>query len=140
MRSAFLALSLLFVAAFTPGSQDSASMIAALQGTWAITHVNGRALSSLGQQSSIMFVRDAYTVTTNGQVKERGTFKIDVTKKPMAIDMRITEGLAAGRTQIGVIQVLNDTLTFKTNTIGSPERPTDFRADPSYVLFVAKKT
>lgn len=121
------------------GPQDAAGMIAAMQGTWTISHVNGQALASLGQKSSIAFTRDTYTVTTNGQVKERGTFKINGTTKPMQIDMRITEGIAAGSTQIGVIQVVNATLTLKTNTIGTPKRPTDFKAEPWYVLFVAQK-
>jgi uncharacterized protein (TIGR03067 family) len=121
------------------GPHDAAGMIAALQGSWTITHVNGQSLAGLGQNSSITFTRDAYTVTTNGQVKERGLMKIDGTTKPMQIDMRITEGMAAGKTQVGVIQVVNTTMTLKTNAIGTPKRPTDFKAEPSYVLFVAQK-
>ena len=114
-------------------------MIAALEGTWTITHVNGKALSSIGQNSSITFTRDAYTVTTNGQVKERGMFRINGATSPMQIDMRITEGIAPGSTQLGVIQVASGTLALKANTIGSPQRPVDFKADPKYVLFVAQK-
>jgi uncharacterized protein (TIGR03067 family) len=121
------------------GPQDEAGMIAALQGTWTISHVNGQALSTLGQNSTITFTRDAYTVTTNGQVKERGLIKIDGTKKPMQIEMRITEGIAAGKSQMGLIQVVNGTLTLKTNTIGAPKLPTDFKAERWYVLFVAQK-
>jgi len=121
------------------GPQDAARMLAALQGNWTITHVNGQALANLGQNSSITFTRDAYTVTTNGQVKERGLIKLDGTTKPMQIDMRITEGIAAGKTQIGLVQVVNGTLTLKTNTIGTPKRPTDFKAEAWYVLFVAQR-
>ena len=114
-------------------------MIAAMQGTWTITHVNGKTLSSLGQNSTIGFHRDTYTVITNGQVKELGTFTINGRTKPMQIDMKMTEGIAVGSTQLGVIQVVNGTFTLKTNTIGAPKRPTDFRVEPWYVLFVAEK-
>jgi uncharacterized protein (TIGR03067 family) len=121
------------------GPQGAAGMVAALQGSWTITHVNGKALANLGQNSSIRFTQNAYTVTTNGQVKERGTFRINGTTSPMQIDMRITEGIAPGSTQLGVIQVASGTLALKTNTIGTPQRPLDFKADPRYVLFVAQK-
>ena len=114
-------------------------MVAALQGSWTITHVNGKPLANLGQNSSIRFTQNAYTVTTNGQVKERGTFRVNGATSPMQIDMRITEGIAPGSTQLGVIQVASGTLALKTNTIGTPQRPIDFKADPRYVLFVAQK-
>ena len=121
------------------GPQDAAGMVAALQGSWTITHVNGKALANLGQKSTITFYRDTYTVTTNGQVKELGAFRINGKTKPMQIDMRINEGIAPGSTQLGVIQVASGTLALKTNTIGTPQRPIDFKADPRYVLFVAQK-
>jgi uncharacterized protein (TIGR03067 family) len=126
-------------AAVQSGPQDAAGMIAALQGSWTITHVNGQSLGTLGQNSSITFTRDGYTVTTNGQVKERGLIKVDGTTKPMQIDLRITEGIAAGKTQIGIVQVVSGTLTLKTNTIGTPKRPTDFKDEPWYVMFVARR-
>ena len=119
--------------------QDAGGTTTALLGTWTITHVNGKALSSIGQKSSITFTRTTYSVTTNGQFKERGTFRIHGTAKPLQIDMRITDGIAPGIVQFGVIQIANGTLALKTNTIGSPERPTDFKADPKYVLFIARK-
>jgi uncharacterized protein (TIGR03067 family) len=132
---------LLAIAPMVPQAnpQDAAGITAALQGTWTITHVNGKALSSLSQKSTITFTATTYSVTTNGQFKERGTFRIHGTAKPMQIDMRITEGIAPGILQVGVIQIANGTLALKTNTIGSPQRPTDFKADPKYVLFVAQK-
>ena len=119
--------------------QDAAGFITALQGTWTITHVNGKALSAVGQKSSITFTRETYSVTTNGQFKERGTFRISGTSQPMQIDMRMTEGIAPGVVQIGIIRVASGTLALKTNTLGSPQRPTDFKADPKYVLFIAQK-
>jgi hypothetical protein len=57
----------------------------------------------------------------------------------MEIDMKITQGIAMGGTQIGLIQIVNGTLTLKTNTVGTPKRPTDFKSEPWYVLIVAKQ-
>ena len=119
--------------------QNAAGIVAALQGNWTITHVNGKPLASLDQKSTITFTPTTYSVTTNGQVKERGTFRIHGTTKPIQIDMRITEGIAPGIVQVGIIQIAAGTLALKTNTLGSPQRPADFRADPKYVLFVARK-
>jgi uncharacterized protein (TIGR03067 family) len=137
-RGLFGALSLLLFAGFAP-VQDAAGVVAELQGTWTISSVNGQPLSSLGQKSSMTFKSDTYSVTTDGQVKEQGTYKIDAKKKPMEIDMKITQGIAAGNTQIGLIQIVNGILTLKTNTVGMPKRPVDFKAEPWYVLIVAKK-
>lgn len=135
----FGAFALLLLTGFAPVQQDAAGMIAALQGTWTISSVNGQPLSSLGQKSSMTFKNDTYSVTTDGLIKEQGTYKIDSKKKPMEIDMKITQGVAFGNTQIGLIQIANGTLTLKTNTVGTPKRPTDFKAEPWYVLIVAKK-
>ena len=132
MASALLAVLLLSQAA-------SSAAVDSLQGTWTISTVNGQAVADLGKKMSLTFTRDRYTQTTDGQVMERGTFKIDASKKPMTIDMRITEGVAVGETQIGVVQVVGDTLTLKTNTVGTPLRPTDFKPQVWYVLIVAKK-
>jgi len=132
VASALLAVLLLSQAA-------SSAAVDSLQGTWTISTVNGQAVADLGKKMSLTFTRDRYTQTTDGQVMERGTFKIDASKKPMTIDMRITEGVAVGETQIGVVQVVGDTLTLKTNTVGTPLRPTDFKPQVWYVLIVAKK-
>ncbi len=133
VASALLALLLLSQAA------SPAAAVASFQGTWTISTVNGQAVADLGKKMSLTFTGDRYSQTTDGQVMERGTFKIDASKKPMTIDMRITEGVAVGETQIGVVQVVGDTLTLKTNTVGTPLRPTDFKPQVWYVLIVAKK-
>lgn len=101
--------------------------------------VNGQKLTSIGQKSTMEFLRDTYSVTTNSRVVERGTFKLDLKTKPTGIDMSIVEGVAAGRTQIGLVQILGDELTLKTNTVGRPLRPTDFKNETWYALIVATK-
>ena len=54
--------------------------------------------------------------------------------------MTITQGVAMGATQIGIVQVVDNTLTLKTNTVGTPLRATDFKPQLWYPFIVAKKS
>lgn len=127
-------------AAALKASQDaSAAAVASLQGTWNVVTANGQKLTELAQTASLTFKGDTYAQTSNGQVVERGTIKLDPSKTPMFIDIRITIGHAAGNTQIGLVQVVGDTMTLKTNTYATPMRPTDFKPQEWYTLIVAKR-
>lgn len=119
--------------------QDTSKTPGALDGLWTIVSSNGQTLASLGQKGTLEFVKDKYTVTMNGQVTERGIFKLDLRAKPTAIDMTILEGVAVGKTQIGLVQIVGDVLTLKTNTVGTPLRPTNFKQELWYPLIVAQR-
>jgi uncharacterized protein (TIGR03067 family) len=111
----------------------------ALQGNWAITTIGGQPLADSGTEMSLTITGDKYAQTVNGEVNERGTFKVDTTKKPMTIDLIITEGPDAGKTQLGVFELKDDTLTGNLNTPGVASRPADFAAQEGLILFVARK-
>jgi uncharacterized protein (TIGR03067 family) len=112
---------------------------AALKGTWTIVTIGGQSLADAGAETLLTFAGDTYSQTVNGEVNERGSFKIDATKKPMTIDLVITEGADAGKTQLGVIELKDDTLTGNLNTPGVASRPADFTAQDGHFVFVAKK-
>jgi hypothetical protein len=57
----------------------------------------------------------------------------------MWIDLIIAEGDDANKTQLGLVQMADDTITVKLNTSGSPERPKDFTPADGTFVFVAKK-
>src|SRR5690348_13906009 len=81
-------------AARTP-SQAAAkpsAMMAAVQGVWQMTQANGQDTSAAGQEILITITDNKYVQSVNGQVVEKGTFKIDESKKPMTIDLSIVEG------------------------------------------------
>lgn len=80
-----------------------------------------------------------YTQTVNGTVVERGTFKIDASKKPMPLDLIITEGTDAGTVQLGVAEVTASTLRGKLAPPGVTTRPTDFAPAEGYGTFTAVK-
>jgi uncharacterized protein (TIGR03067 family) len=122
------------------GGQGPPAIAAALQGTWTVESVNGTKLDSLGQKTTMTFSKNTYSVTTNGQVRERGTFTIDERRKPAEIDMKIGEGVAVGSTQLGLVEIANGVLRLKTNSVGTPKRPTDFKSEPWYTSIVARKS
>jgi uncharacterized protein (TIGR03067 family) len=107
-----------------PGAKPpTAKSAAALQGTWAIGSINGQAATE-GNELTLTFEGTKYHQTFGGKVNERGTFKVDATKKPMSIDLAITEGNDAGKTQLGVFEVTGDTMRCSFSPAGSTERPT----------------
>jgi uncharacterized protein (TIGR03067 family) len=122
----------------TQGTKPTAAA-AALQGTWLITSINGKAAPEGSPQLTLTFAGDKYHQTYGGEVNERGTIKIDATKKPMTIDLIITEGSDAGKTQLGIIAVTGDTLRAKFDTPGAQQRPTDFTVKEGSLMVEGKK-
>ena len=88
---------------------------------------------------SILVTGNSYAQTVAGAVNERGTLKIDATKKPMWIDLTITEGSDAGKTQLGLIEVKGDTFTGILAFPGEATRPASFTATGNVIPFVGKK-
>jgi uncharacterized protein (TIGR03067 family) len=133
---ALLALAMTAVAA----AQDGLSKeLTSLQGTWVITMVDGEAVPSTNPEVSLTIEKDKYSQTLEGQVLERGTIKIDASKKPITMDLIIAEGADANKTQLGVIDIGEKTLRFKLNTPGATTRPMDFEPADGYFVFVLVK-
>ena len=108
------------------------------QGTWVLTTANGEDLTG-APEITVTITGDKYVQTTAGNIVERGSFKIDETKKPMTIDLIITEGDAAGKTQLGVIEVTETTMRGNLNTAGESVRPKDLAPVDGFFAFTAKK-
>jgi uncharacterized protein (TIGR03067 family) len=79
---------------------------------------------------TIRFVitNDSYTFTMSGH-HEKGTLKLDASKKPKTVDIHITEGGDAGQTQLGIYELEGDTLKICFAQAGQ-ERPTEFATKP----------
>ena len=113
---------------------------AALQGTWDITSLNGEALPAGAGALRVTFAGDTYQQAERGEVTERGTIKVDGSKKPMTIDFTIIEGADAGKTQLGIIEVSGDTIRACLDHPGAGRRPTDFSVKEGVIMFVGKKS
>ena len=133
------ALMLLCVAGAAARQEALSKELTALQGNWNIVSVNGQSVSDQGVALSVAFSGNRYTQTLNGQVAESGTMRLDAAKKPIAVDFSILEGDDAGKLQLGILEIRDDTLTFAMNMPGATDRPTTFEAGGSAAVFVMKK-
>jgi uncharacterized protein (TIGR03067 family) len=110
-----------------------------LEGTWVITSINGQASPEGSPEMTLTFTGDKYHQAVGADVNERGTIKIDKTKKPMTIDLIISEGQDAGKTQLGIFEVAGDTLRANLDTPGAQQRPPDLTIKDGFIMFVGKK-
>jgi uncharacterized protein (TIGR03067 family) len=134
---------LIAVITFTTGAlaQESkdATGSAVLQGTWLITSINGQTIADQGPPLTLTFTGEKYHQTLGTEVNERGTIKVDATKKPMTIDLVITEGDDAGKTQLGIIEVTGDTIRANLDRPGAGQRPSDFAVKDGGIMFEGKR-
>ena len=110
-----------------------------LQGAWILTSADGQDLAGSGQEVVITITGNNYVQTVNGQQVERGSFKVDDTKKPVTLDLIIAEGDDAGQTQLGILQLDGKTMQGKLTQPGLTARPTDFAPADGFFVFTAVK-
>jgi len=133
-----LALIMLFVSGAAARQEALSTELTALQGSWTIVSINGQAVDP-DLTLSVSFAGNKYTQSLNGQAIESGTVKLDATKKPIAVDFAILTGDDAGKLQLGILEIGEDTLTFAMSEAGATDRPAAFGAGGSAGVFVMKK-
>ena len=118
-------------------------VMTSVQGVWAIASANGQDLAGSGQEALVTITGESYVQTVNGQVVEKGTFKIDETKKPYALDILITEGDEAGQKQLAIFELdaTGNTMKVAISQPGAPVRPSTFAVAEGVetLTFVKKK-
>ena len=117
--------------------QAAGKQAAALQGTWVITSVNGKPAGP--PELTLTFKGDTYEQALDGKVNERGTLKLDTSKKPMTVDFAITEGSDAGKAQLGIIEVTGDSLKASFDQPNAGKRPADFEAREGAIAVVGTR-
>lgn len=130
------------IVAFTMGGAGQKTKPATapgLDGTWIVTAINGEEAQAGSPELTLTINGDKYQQALGGEVNERGTIKVDATKKPMTIDLAISEGPDAGKTQLGIVEVTGDTIRLNLDTPGAGQRPADFTAKGGFILIVGKK-
>jgi uncharacterized protein (TIGR03067 family) len=134
----------LLLAADTP-KEDSKKELDRIQGSWVATSGESAGAPLPDEQVKEMkFVikENKYSYAIAGAYQEKGTLKIDSSKKPKAIDVAITEGEDQGETQLGIYEVDKDTLKFCFARPGKDKkRPKSFRttAEDEQLLIVFKR-
>jgi uncharacterized protein (TIGR03067 family) len=117
---------LITVAAF---QANPAKPLALLQGSWVLTSLEGEGLPA-GVHVGLVFSGDAYQGVRSGKIDERGTIRIDPAASPMTIDLVITEGKYAGKTQLGLVDLAGDAMTLVLAEPGAPVRPKSLSESP----------
>ena len=103
----------------------------ALQGAWRAesSERGGKAQGEEAKEHLLVFEKDTFTIKRGDQVLLRGTFKLDPTKKPKAIDMTVTEGRGdddKGKEVHGIYELTKDGLRWCASEPGNADRPKEF--------------
>jgi uncharacterized protein (TIGR03067 family) len=150
-----LVAGLLLAAAPAPREEDDAKKeTEKFQGTWRMVSFEegGQALPADQVKEfgyRFTFEKDTFTVKAAEVVKSKpvevvkttGTYKLDPTKKPKAIDMAITGGDYKGKDILGIYEVGEDTLKWCAAKPGEKDRPKEFTTtkDSTHGLAVLKR-
>ena len=149
--TSFAVAVLVSVAAAMPAAQSApvqatimskSKILSSVQGIWAMTHANGQDLTGSGQDVLITIKDETYVQSLNGQIVEKGTFKIDDTKKPLALDIMVVEGDDAGQKQLAIFELdpTGKIMKVAISQAGAPVRPSAFAiADGVEMLVFTKK-
>jgi uncharacterized protein (TIGR03067 family) len=89
-----------------------------IQGTW-VTELGG-------EKVLLVCTGDKYVQKVGDVEVEKGTHKLDPTKKPKTMDITVTEGDAKGLLQLAIYELEGDTLKICANQAGDKERPKEF--------------
>jgi uncharacterized protein (TIGR03067 family) len=128
----------LFLAADDPKKDDAKKDLDALQGKWTCVsgEVGGKPTAEEDTKGVEFTVKDdTYTVKKPGDPEEKGTIKLDPTKKPKAIDFKILEGNDKGKSQSGVYELEGDTLKLCLALPGK-ERPKELSTKEGSMSFL----
>jgi len=131
-------------AALTVGSTVGGEKGDKLEGSWIAT-----AAVSDGKKApedvlkkamlTVTFKGGKYSVVSEGNEVEAGTYKADPSKKPATIDLTIMTGKDKGKTQPGIYKIEGDTLTVALTPPESKERPKNFEPPERGEVTVLKR-
>jgi uncharacterized protein (TIGR03067 family) len=92
-----------------------------------------------GWEPRVTFTGNTFVVTlADGCTAIKGTFKLDPTREPKAVDWTDNFGPDAGKTFPAIYSLEGDRLVFCAADEGQ-ERPTEFRTRPGQVLRVSRR-
>lgn len=89
---------------------------------------------------TVTFEGDKYAVKKDDQVVEAATQKLDPSKSPKTLDVKVTDGPNKGAVIVGIYEISGDTLKVCFDPQGK-KRPTEFKtaADSQTTLVVHKR-
>jgi uncharacterized protein (TIGR03067 family) len=108
------------------------------QGIWTFESVEAGGKKAPADQlkgATITFAADKFTVKKGDEVIQVGTQKLDPSRSPKTIDVRMTEGLNKGAVMLGIYEIDGDTLKVCFDEEGK-QRPTEFKSPAGSATFV----
>ena len=116
-------VALMVVATVAASAQtDAKKDVEKLRGTWTVSVAEGKPLP-VGVHSALVITGDKYQGISDGKVDESGMIKVDGSTSPMSVDFLIGQGKDAGKIQLGLADVKDDTLTLILGEPGATARP-----------------
>ncbi len=115
-----------------------------IEGTWAATGgiLEGKKVpdDEVAKEKLVMILKAGkYEITAMGKQVEAGTYKIDFSKMPVAVDMTISKGTGAGKTQLGILKLDGDILTIAMGEAGGKDRPKNFDGAADVGIIIWKR-
>jgi uncharacterized protein (TIGR03067 family) len=115
-----------------------------IQGSWVVAsgESGGTAIPNEDAKATRFVIKGDKYIYTIPDYREEGTLKVDSSKQPKAIDVKIDEGQNQGETQLGIYDLNKDTLKLCFARPGKgTKRPKDFstNADNEQLLLILKR-
>lgn len=137
-RQAFaLVAAALVIAGLVHAGDDGKGDLKAIQGTWTA--------GLEGKKVNLTFSGSKFSIDFDGKTF-KGSFRLDPTKKPKAIDLSIEDGPekeVVGKTSLGIYAFDGDQLKWCGGEPGESKRPADFPAKegdgPGGLYLIMKK-
>ena len=132
------------VAADPPADKKAIDDAQAIQGTWQALsrRVGDRPPSEDADQHRLVFEKDGFRLMRGDEAVAKGTFTVDASKAPRAIDIKLTEGEdgVAGKSALGIYEIKGDELKWCSAQPGSEDRPKGFdTAGTEHMLVTARR-
>ena len=104
---------------------------ARFEGSWQVVslEVGGMKMPEKSLKDARLIIKGKEFTMKDRIAAYRGTFSIDIGKKPKTIDMKFTEGPEKGNTSYGIYELDGDNFKLCL-TITGKNRPTEFAAKP----------
>src|SRR5260370_32969518 len=129
----FLTLSLPCLSRGDDAKDDAKSM----DGTWlpSAAELGGEKFSDEVRKTIKLVVHDGKYTVTVGKNPDRGTVKLDPSKKPKEMDIIGTEGPNKGKTILAIYEMTDDTLRICYDLSGKA-RPSEYKTAKKTKLFL----
>jgi uncharacterized protein (TIGR03067 family) len=109
------------------------------QGTWTFESVEADGKKQPAAEfkgMTLTFEGDRFTVKKGDEVIMVGTQKLDPSRSPKAVDVKVAKGLNKGAVMLGIYEIRGDTLKVCFDPEGK-KRPTEFKSASGSQTFVA---